>query len=92
MLARVQVVAEVKASDVGLSGFPTSDGWDLCFQQCRYVYNDGSIEEGYRFIWRDPNGKLRPQRGQARIPSLDVVCKLVEGIREKLPQERDKRK
>ena len=45
-------------------------GWKLCFQWCEYRNDDGSSELGYRFIWRDDKNHLRPQRGQARIPSL----------------------
>ena len=46
--------------------------WKLCFQYCRYEYGreEGGEENGYRFIWRRPNGKLQGARGQARIPSL----------------------
>jgi hypothetical protein len=48
-------------------------GWRLCFQRVRYIYDDGSIQEGYRFIWRRPDGSLQGARGQARIPSLKVA-------------------
>jgi hypothetical protein len=44
--------------------------WQLCFQRCRYMYDDGSIQDGFRFIWRRPDGSLQAARGQARIPSL----------------------
>lgn len=44
--------------------------WQLCFQRCRYMYDDGSTEDGYRFIWRREDGSLQAARGQARIPSL----------------------
>ena len=54
-------------------------GHELCFQKCSYIYDDGSeTEEGFRFIWKDPQGNLLPQRGQARIPSLDDLRKLVD--------------
>ncbi len=43
--------------------------WTLCFQWCRYHYDDGTFELGYRFIWRRPNGHLQAARGQARIGS-----------------------
>lgn len=52
-------------------------GWELCLQWCRYNYPDGASREGYRFIWRDNNGKLQPYRGQARIPSLQMVQQLL---------------
>ena len=44
--------------------------WTLCFQWCEYYYDNGTSEFGYRFIWRDEKNNLKPQRGQARIPSL----------------------
>jgi len=71
MPARVQVINEtgVKCGD---------PGWKLCFQWCLYVYEDGTSENGYRFIWRRPNGSLQPARGQARIPSLATLSKLVK--------------
>lgn len=46
------------------------EGWKLCFQYGRYIYEDGTNEEGYRFIWKRPNGKLQAARGQARIPQI----------------------
>lgn len=51
---------------------PEAD-WRLCFQRVRYIYDDGTIDEGYRFIWRRPDGSLQGARGQARIPSLRVA-------------------
>lgn len=49
------------------------EAWKLCLQRARYVYDNGDIEEGYRFIWRRPNGNLQGARGQARIPSLKIA-------------------
>jgi hypothetical protein len=47
-----------------------SGHWRLCFQWVTYRYEDGSpAQDGYRFIWRRPDGSLQPARGQARIPS-----------------------
>lgn len=54
-----------------------SNDWHLCFQYCTYNYDDGSQEEGYRFIWRMPDGKLQPARGQARIPDAASLNRLV---------------
>lgn len=51
--------------------------WNLCFQKCIYHYENGEDEKGYRFIWRDENGNLRPQRGQARIPDKDTLKDLI---------------
>jgi hypothetical protein len=55
-----------------------ADGWVLYLQWCRYIYNDGKRELGYRFIWCDPDGHLHPTRGQACISSLKIVKKLVD--------------
>lgn len=65
MANRVQVLNEVIE-------YPEGD-WRLCFQRVRYIYDDGLIQEGYRFIWRRPTGQLQGARGQARIPSLNVA-------------------
>lgn len=54
----------------------SEDSWRLCFQYCEYQYGDGSVQYGYRFIWRRPNGKLQAARGQARIPSLADILEL----------------
>lgn len=70
MPTRVQVINET-CTNYG-------DGrWNLCFQWCLYVYDDGSSENGYRFIWRREDGSLQPARGQARIPSIDILEELV---------------
>lgn len=56
-----------------------NSGWNLCFQWCRYRYDDGSPDEmGYRFIWRDPEDRLHPQRGQALIQSAAQMFHLIE--------------
>lgn len=76
--ARIQVLHE--AIEPGDDPF----GWLLCFQWCRYVYDNGSLEEGYRFIWRHPDpsgkraGKLQAARGQARIPSMQKAKRLMD--------------
>jgi len=51
--------------------------WILCFQWCQYNYDDGSNEHGYRIIWRRPNGNLQAARGQARIPSINILQQLI---------------
>lgn len=62
---RVVVLNEVKSD---------REGWNLCFQYCRYEYGNGDNQEnGYRFIWRKPNGNLQGARGQARIPSISDI-------------------
>jgi hypothetical protein len=69
-MAYVKVLEEVK------TGYPEGE-WNLCFQKCIYNYGNGDSEEGYRFIWRDQNGNLRPQRGQARIPNKNTLMDLL---------------
>jgi len=44
-------------------------GWRLCLQWVRYMGDAGDTQDGYRFIWRGPDGSLQAARGQARIPS-----------------------
>jgi hypothetical protein len=54
-------------------------GSKLCLQWVRYIYDDGGMEEGYRFIWRRAKtGNLQAARGQTRIPSLAVARELME--------------
>jgi hypothetical protein len=67
--ARIQVIHEA------VDGSPGE--WMLCFQWCRYIYGDGNMEQGYRFIWRRPDGTLQAARGQARIPSIEAARKLM---------------
>lgn len=62
---RIQVVHQVRTQ-------PNPSGHTLCFQWVRYPYADGGIDEGYRFIWRNPNGNMIAHRGQARIPSRKI--------------------
>lgn len=60
------------STDQIMDSYP-ADGWNLCFQYCTYNYDDGSKEDGYRFIWKRPNGHLQAARGQARIPSIKIM-------------------
>lgn len=74
-MARVQVINEVTADTDA-----KPDEWTLWFQWCRYFYDDGDMQHGYRFIWKRPQsdgGSLQAARGQARIPSVDKLEKLV---------------
>lgn len=71
MASKVQVVHEVQKNNF-------SHGGVLCFQWCRYVHDNGTLEEGYRFIWRNSEGKMLAHRGQARIPSIEVALKLIQ--------------
>jgi len=68
-MANIEIIHEVRES---------RPGWKLCFQWCIYHYDDGSPNEmGYRFIWRDPDDNLRPQRGQAIIHSAAQMSHLI---------------
>ncbi len=51
--------------------------WRLCFQYGTYYYDDNTSENGYRFIWRKPDGSQQPARGQARIPSGNDLLELI---------------
>ncbi|MGX9134057.1 hypothetical protein ACWV26_06705 [Rummeliibacillus sp. JY-2-4R] len=74
--AEVDVLKEVVYDESRLK-----KNWVLCLQWCRYNYDDGTSEEGYRFIWRRPNGNLQPAMGQARIPNLFMAEALMSKAR-----------
>jgi hypothetical protein len=79
-MARVQVVNETTSKNN-----PAPTDWTLWFQWCRYFYDDGAMQYGYRFIWRRPKssgGSLQAARGQARIPSVAALEQLVAQARE----------
>ena len=70
-MARVDVLREVKSGDVG--------EWQLCFHWCRYRLDDGTIQYGYRFVWRrQEDGSIQAARGQARIPSFAWATELMD--------------
>ena len=73
-MARVQVIEETHKEEKEIG----KGDWVLCLQWVRYLYDDGGMEEGYRFIWRRPNGNLQAARGQARIPSLEHAEELIK--------------
>ena len=54
------------------------DGWTLYFQRGTWHLDDGTAEEGYRFIYRRPDGTLQAARGQARIPDAAVLQRLID--------------
>lgn len=82
--ARVEVEKEVTK----LIG---NAGWELCFQWCEYIFDNGNSEKGYRFIWKKPDGCLQAARGQARIPSVGVAMELIsKAILEGWGNEKDK--
>ena len=69
---RVQVVNEVQEHH-------DKTRHALCFQYARYFYDDGSMQAGYRFIWRyPPHHNLQPARGQARLPSIKAAQALMD--------------
>lgn len=73
-MARVQVLNETTLRD----GDPSD--WTLWFQWCRYLHDNGEVEYGYRCIWRRPEsegGSLQAARGQARIPSIAILERLI---------------
>ncbi len=53
-MARVQVINSLKPEE----GY--GQQWRLILQWCRYFYDDGSIEHGYRFIRVTLEGRLQP--------------------------------
>jgi hypothetical protein len=69
-MAKVNIIKEVRLYE--------PNDWQLCFQWCKYLYDDKESEYGYRFIWRREDGSLQPARGQARIPSVGDLEKLME--------------
>ena len=70
-MTRIQVVNSLKPED----GY--GQKWRLILQWCRYLYDDGSKEHGYRLIRVSPERKLQPVRGQARLPSLKIAQELM---------------
>jgi hypothetical protein len=77
---RITVVKQVsiKRSEVKVGKANWDRGWELCLQWGIYPHANGIIEQGYRFIWKDENGNLRPLRGQACIPSLEIIQTLMD--------------
>ncbi|MCS5421924.1 MULTISPECIES: hypothetical protein [Psychrilyobacter] len=50
---------------------------NLFLQYGNWHWDDSEPSQGYRFIWKSPEGKLLPQRGQAYIESLDEAMELM---------------
>lgn len=74
-MARVHVIDETTLDEEA-----TPNQWTLWFQWCRYLYDGGDMQYGYRFIWKRPQaegGSLQAARGQARIPSVRMLNELV---------------
>ena len=70
MTAWVEILNEVREP-------ADEDGWVLCFHRATYHYDNGSTDNGYRFIWRRPDGTLQAARGQARIPDAATHDRLI---------------
>ena len=66
-----------------------SGEWTLCFQKVSYHYDDGSTQDGFRFIWRRPDGSLQAARGQARIESYEQMIALINQAKKEEFFERD---
>lgn len=60
-----------------VTNYDDPNDWRLYFQWGTYHYEDGSSDDGFRFIWRYPGGKLQASRGQARIPSKQDLFELL---------------
>ena len=61
--------------------------WQLCFQFGIYEYDPNpeggtKTEDGYRFIWRRPNGQLQGARGQARLTPAWITTLLGKAAEE----------
>ena len=71
----ISVIEEIRSSQIFDNHKPNS--WDLCFQKVQYVESETKKTPGFRFIYRDQNNKLLPQRGQARIPDLKTASAMI---------------
>ena len=66
---------KVKSLSHGRTKFKDSQEgvWKIHFQKCKWNHffedsTDNYSEDGFRFIWENPQGRLMPYRGQTRIP------------------------
>ena len=70
-MSRIRIIREVSTEWPG--------EWNLCFQWTQYIYDSKEIPQyGYRFIWRRNDGSLQPARGQARLPSMQLIEELIQ--------------
>ena len=74
-MAHVKIHRQVPEND-------TFGKWTLCFQKVTYHYDDGSTQDGFRFIWRRPDGSLQAARGQARIETYEHMMALINQAKE----------
>lgn len=54
-----------------------SSGVRLCYQFCKYIHDNGQVEDGYRWMYRNQQGKLLAHRGQARLLNMQVQLELI---------------
>ena len=76
-MAWIEILKDEAGKEKEVMHKEDGSGYALCFQHCCYHYDDETTQEGYRFIWRRDNGNLQAARGQARIPSVSILLKLV---------------
>jgi hypothetical protein len=50
--------------------------WNLCFQYCLYECENEAEKNGYRFIWRRPDGSLHGTSGETCILSVSDILQL----------------
>jgi hypothetical protein len=72
-------VAKEQAMNIKVAYEVWSDtvGAQLGLQWCQYPFPSGA-QYGYRFIWRDDQGRLQPDRGQAIIPTAALMFELIQ--------------
>ena len=50
------------------------DGYSIALQWADYSKDTGdSAEVGYRFVWFNPDGTQQVNRGQTRLPSIELI-------------------
>jgi hypothetical protein len=60
----------------------TPGEWELYLQYGRYEYSNGNFQGGYRFVCKNPDGRISA-RGGARLPSLAVAENFIAEARSK---------
>ncbi|EPC99224.1 hypothetical protein Lpp125_13469 [Lacticaseibacillus paracasei subsp. paracasei Lpp125] len=70
--ARVVVLDEVLPDELAQEGEN-----QITFQKVIYTYSNGDNQQGYRFVYRRPNGHIQGARGQACIANLKIAKELI---------------
>lgn len=52
--------------------------WRLCFQLCELVNEQGSLEQGYRFVWRGPDDSLESVKSHSGMFSSNDMYELMQ--------------